>query len=263
MPGVPVPNRRISSSRRDPVRVLTRPARTRLPAARTAEPSGPHPLELAGLLHELSARLLSADGFTPAVDRLAMFAAGAVPGAVRCTVALIGEGGPVTRAAYGPAGAAVDEVQFGIGVAGPALEAARTRSLVAVADLPADERWPELAEAARAEGVHAVVAIPLDLPRAEVGSLSLYFDRPDAPGADHLLTAMALANQAEVLLDELRRRDALSAGAAVDRAVGVIIAQRGCGVQEAYAVLRDTAQRLGLDRLAVADRLIAAVARNA
>jgi len=43
----------------------------------------------------------------------------------------------------------------------------------------------------------------------------------------------------------------------------VIIAQRGCGVQEAYEVLRDTAQRLGLDRRTVAERLIAAAARNA
>ena len=42
----------------------------------------------------------------------------------------------------------------------------------------------------------------------------------------------------------------------------MIIAQRGCGVHEAYDVLRDTAQRLGLDRQAVAERLIAAVARK-
>jgi hypothetical protein len=42
----------------------------------------------------------------------------------------------------------------------------------------------------------------------------------------------------------------------------VIIAQRNCGVQDAYAFLQDTAQRLGLDRRTLADRLIAAVARN-
>jgi AmiR/NasT family two-component response regulator len=74
---------------------------------------------------------------------------------------------------------------------------------------------------------------------------------------------MAIVNQAEVLLAELSRREALHDGAAVDRAVGVIIAQRGCGVHEAYDVLRETSQRLGLDRNAVAERLIAAAARNA
>jgi AmiR/NasT family two-component response regulator len=74
---------------------------------------------------------------------------------------------------------------------------------------------------------------------------------------------MALVNQAAVLLGELRRRDAESTDATVDRAVGVIIAQRGCGVREAYDVLHETAQRLGLDRRAVAERLISVAARNA
>jgi GAF domain-containing protein len=259
---VPAPYRRVSPPDRGPARVVTRPRRTRS-AAWTAGPAEPHPLELAGLLHELTAGLLSADNFGQALERLAVLAAGAVPGVVRCSIVLIGEGGPLTHVGHGPAGGAVDEIQYAAGTTGPGLEAARTRSLVTVPDLATDARWPDLAVAARAEDVHAVAAIPLDLPRAEVGALSLYFDAPGAPGSDHLLTAMALANQSELLLDELRRRDALSSGAAVDRAIGVIIAQRGCGVQEAYAVLRDTAQRLGLDRRAVADRLIAVAARNA
>ncbi|MFF5084352.1 ANTAR domain-containing protein [Actinoplanes sp. NPDC000266] len=259
MPRVPAPNRRVSSPQRGPARVLTRPGRTRTPAP----PAGPHPLELAGLLHELSALLLSAEGFTAALERLTGFTVGAVPGTIRCSVALIGEGAPVTQAGHGLAGEAVDALQYAQGSPGPGLEAARTRTLVTVPDLADDQRWPELTEAARAEGVRAVAAVPLDLPRAEVGALSLYFDEPGAPGPDRLLTAMALANQAEVLLDELRRRESLSAGATIDHAVGVIIAQRGCGVREAHDVLRDTAQRLGLDRQAVADRLVTAAARNA
>ncbi|WP_250000809.1 GAF and ANTAR domain-containing protein [Actinoplanes sp. M2I2] len=256
------PYRRVSPPDRGPARVVTRPRRAR-PPARPAEPAGPHPVELAGLLHELTARLLSADTLTQALERLAAFGARALPGVVRCSVVLIGEGVPLTHAGHGGPGTAVDRIQYAAGTIGPGLESARTRALVTVPDLALDARWPELAEAARAEGVHAMAAIPLDLPRAEVGALSLYFDTVDASGADRLLTAMALANQAEVLFDGLRRREAQSSGATVDRAIGVIIAQRGCGVQEAYDVLRDTAQRLGLDRHAVADRLIAAVARNA
>ncbi|MEV4345728.1 ANTAR domain-containing protein [Actinoplanes sp. NPDC049596] len=259
---MPAPNRRVSSAQRGPARVLTRPGRLRAPAGRPADPSGPHPLELAGLLHELSARLLSADSFTAALERLAQFTAGAVPGTIRCSVALIGEGGPPTRTGHGPAGEGVDALQYDQGTAGPGLEAARTRALVIAPDLAGDQRWPELAGVARAERVRAVAAIPLDLPRAEVGALSLYFDEPGAPGPDRLLIAMALASQSEVLLDELRRRDALSAGATVDQAIGVIIAQRGCGVREARDVLRDTAQRLGLDPQAVAARLLAVAARS-
>jgi hypothetical protein len=214
------------------------------------------------LLHELTVRLLAAESFASALERLAALAVDAVPRVVRCSVALIGEGGPLTCIAAGPSGEGVDEVQYASGT-GPGLDAARTRALVTVADLARDERWPHLAEPARADGVRAVVAIPLDVPRAEVGALSLYLDRRGEPGPELLITAMALVNQTAVLLGELRRRDEQSAGATVDRAVGVIIAQRGCGVREAHDVLNETAQRLGLDRRAVADRLIAVAARNA
>jgi hypothetical protein len=232
------------------------------PAAGAEPSAGPHPVELAGLLHELTARLLGADSVPQALDRLAVFAAGVVPGALRCSVALIGEGGPPVVAASASAAQALDDLQYADGD-GPALEAARTRTLVTAPDLPADPRWPQLAAVAREHGVHGVVAIPMDVQRSSVGALSLFVTTPGGLGPEWLLTAMAVVNQAEVLLGELRRRESLAEGTTVDRAAGVIIAQRGCGVQEAYVVLQETAQRLGIDRRTVAERLIAAAARNA
>ncbi len=256
------PNRRVSTPRAPRSRVsVRRPGGSATSVSAATSTDEPHPLELAGLLHEVTVLLLAADDFAGALDRLVTFAAGALPGAVRSSVALIGEGGPLLRAAHGAAGAAFDDLQYATGT-GPGLEATRTRAVVTVPDLAADRCWPELAAAARSEGVHAVAAVPLDVPRGEVGALSLYYDRPGGPAPDQLLTAMAVVNQAEVLLGELRRREARSEGATVDRAVGVIIAQRGCGVQEAYEVLRDTAQRLGLNSRAVAERLIAVAARR-
>ncbi len=224
--------------------------------------AGPHPVELAGLLHELSARLLSADEVTQALERLAVFTADALPGALRCSVALITEGEPLTIAASGPAGQELDDCQYAAGQ-GPGLDAARTRALVTAPDLGSDGRWPDLAECARRAGVGAVAAIPLDVARSSVGSLSVFLTDPQGICPELLVTGMAIVNQAEVLLGELDRRAALSRSATVDRAVGVIIAQRGCGVREAYDVLRETAQRLGMDRRAVAERLITAAARNA
>jgi GAF domain-containing protein len=259
---VPAQKRRISSPRREPARRILR----RAPApghGRTAADalSGSHAVEIAGLLHELSARLLGADSLAQAVERLAAFGAGAVPSAVRCSVTLIGEGGPATTTGHGPAGQQLDEVQYAVST-GPGLDAARTRALVTSADLAEDPRWPSLAPAALQSGVRSVVAVPIDVQRVSVGALSLYVEAPDGITPAIMVTAMAMANQAEILLGEVRRRDALVEGAAVDRAVGVIIAQRNCGVQDAYAFLQDTAQRLGLDRRTLADRLIAAVARN-
>ena len=83
----------------------------------------------------------------------------------------------------------------------------------------------------------------MDIERAAVGSVSLYLASARDLDPDLLLTAMAMVSQAEVLLGEVRRRDSRSEGATVDRAVGVIIAQRGCGVQEAYDVLGEVARR--------------------
>ncbi|WP_433828760.1 ANTAR domain-containing protein [Actinoplanes sp. CA-015351] len=223
--------------------------------------AGPHPVELAGMLHELTVRLLSADTLPRALDRLTAFAVGSLPGAIRCSVALIGEGGPLTEAASGSAGEIFDRRQYEMST-GPGLEAARTRTLVTSGDLTVDERWPQLREAATSSGVRAVAAIPLDVRRTAVGGLSVYLEEAGDPGPELLVTAMAIGGQAEVLLGELGRRAALTEGAEVDRAVGVIIAQRGCGVQEAYAILQESAQRLGLDRRVVAERLVAAAARK-
>ena len=221
--------------------------------------AGLHAVELAGLLHELSVRLLDAADVPAALDRLASFAQRSVHSVLRCSVVLIGDGAPLTHAASGPAGQAFDDLQYATGD-GPGLEAARTRALVTAQDLPSDPRWPQLADCALEQGVHSVASIPLEVQRESVGALSLFLGRPQAVDPDLLLTAMAIVGQAEVLLGEVQRRDGQRAGAAVDQAVGVIIAQRGCGVREAYDVLRDTAQRLGMDRQVVAERLIAAAA---
>ncbi|MFF0376475.1 GAF and ANTAR domain-containing protein [Actinoplanes missouriensis] len=259
-----VPQRRVPavpSGTRSLRRTLTSRRNRRSASALVTVAGGPHPVELAGLLHELTVRLLSADTLPRALDRLTALAVGSLPGAVRCSVALIGEGGPLMEATSGSAGETFDRQQYEVSL-GPGLEAARTRSLVTAADLCEDDRWPQLREAAAASGVRAVAAVPLDVRRTAVGALSVYLANPGEPAPELLVTAMALAGQAEVLLGELGRRAALTEGAEVDRAVGVIIAQRGCGVQEAYAVLQESAQRLGLDRRVVAERLVAAAARK-
>jgi ANTAR domain/GAF domain len=231
------------------------------PASSGLEPAsgGMQAVELAGLLHELSVHLLGADDLPGALSRLADFGRRSVPGTLRCSVVLIADGEPLTHAAAGRTGQAFDDLQYATGD-GPGLEASRTRALVTAQDLPADPRWPHLADCARECGVQAVASIPLEVQRSSVGALSLFLARPHSVDPGLLLTAMAIVGQAEVLLGEVQRRAGLREGATVDQAIGVIIAQRGCGVQEAYDVLRDTAQRLGMDRRLVAERLVAAAA---
>lgn len=233
----------------------------------------PHPVELAGLLHELTALLITAEALPEAMDRLAGFAAAAIPGTVACSVTLIGDGAPREHACSGPAAQVLDDAQFATG-RGPGLDAARTRTVVTCPDLATDGRWPELARCAGPAGVYAVAALPLDVQRSTVGALTLFAAAPGGIDPSALIIAMAVVGQAEVLLAALLRRTerdattadlvaSLTSGATVDHAVGVIVAQRGCAVRDAYTVLHDTAQRLGLRPHEVADRLVQTAARRA
>jgi hypothetical protein len=238
------------------------------------EPSHtPHAVELAGLLHELTASLISAESMPVAMDRLAVLAAGAVPGVAACSVTLIGDGAPRVYACSAPSARVLDDIQFASG-GGPGLDATRTRTVVTCADLAEDDRWPEIARCAGETGLHAVAALPLDLQRNTVGALTLFGSAPGGVGPPWLIMAMAVVGQAEVLLGEVARRTdqaattadlvaSMRGGATVDHAVGVIVAQRGCGVQEAYGVLHETAQRLGLRPREVAEKLVQSAVRRA
>jgi hypothetical protein len=231
----------------------------------------PHPVELAGLLHELTALLLDAVDLQEGLTRLAAFTARSLPGTFRCSVTLIGDGTPMTMAASGRRGDELDDVQYATGQ-GPGLDATRTRTLVTCADLGADDRWPALSACAKRFGVGAVTSVPLDVRRHSVGALNLYAAESVEPS--QLLTAMAVAGQSELLLAEVLRRTAqasttadlvgsLREGATVDHAIGVIVAQRGCDVGAAYAILQDTAERLDLRLDVVAERLLATASRRA
>jgi GAF domain-containing protein len=231
-----------------------------------------HPVELAGLLHELTALLIDAVDLQEGLERLAAFAARAVSGTLRCSVTLIGDGTPRTLAASGAGGRELHDVQYATGQ-GPGLDATRTRTVVTCQDLTADDRWPALSARAAPLGVHAVAAVPLDVRRHSVGALNLFLPRRGGIDSNLLVTAMAVAGQSELLLAEVLRRNAqaaltsdlvtsLRAGATIDHAIGVIVAQRGCDVQEAYAILRETAERLGLHPNVVAERMLATASRH-
>jgi hypothetical protein len=234
--------------------------------------AGPHAVELAGLLHELTALLIGTGTVQESLDKLAGFVAAVVPGVVRCSVSLIGDAAPMTMAASSARAQGLDDLQYSIGH-GPGLDAMRARAVVTSDDLTTDARWPALADCARSLGVHSVAAVPLDVRNRSVGALTIFVARPGGIDPYLLITAMALVGQSEVLLGDVLRRSteaamttdlvaALREGATVEHAIGVIVAQRGCGVQEAYAILHETAQRLHLLPNVVAERLVRTAVRH-
>ncbi|HET9516664.1 MAG TPA: GAF and ANTAR domain-containing protein [Actinoplanes sp.] len=231
-----------------------------------------HSVELAGLLHELTALLMDAVDLPEGLTRLASLTARSMPGVLRCSVTLVGDGTPLTLAASGAHARELDDIQYAEGL-GPGLDTTRSRTPTTCQDLTADERWPALHDCARRFGVHSVASVPLDVQRHFVGALNVYLQRRGSVDPAVLITAMALAAQAELLLGEVIRRNAESAvtadlvaslrvGATIEQGIGVLVAQRGCDAQEAHAVLFETAQRLDLRPEVVAERLLATASRR-
>lgn len=238
--------------------------------------ASPHLVEVTALLRELTARLIRAEDLQHALDVLASTAVAAVPGVAWCGVTVLRDGHPATIAtASAPAihgdgiGDSADQLQYDTGE-GPCLEAIRTRALTACPDLGAERRWTRWTPRARDLGVRSVLSVPLDVDEAVVGALNLYGAHPAAMGDQAQLTALLIAEHAGLLLGSVVERGAraeltarlvedLREGAALDHAVGIVMAQRRCTAEEALAVLRGAAEALDVRPRVVAERLIAAV----
>jgi GAF domain-containing protein len=228
-----------------------------------------HVVEIASLLRELTAGLITSDDLDEALESLVATTAQAVPGESWCGITLIRAGGPTTQAASSPLTARVDDIQYKIGD-GPALTAIRTREMVVSGDLGAETRWPQWREAALDDGIWGVLSMPLDIDDQVIGALNLYVGEPQTFTPDVQLAAMLVAEHAGLLLAAVLDRgrlaglaadlsEALGSGETVNRAIGIVMAQRGCRAEEALEVLRQASTTLHAPLHEVADRLVNAI----
>jgi GAF domain-containing protein len=226
-------------------------------------------VEIAALLRELTARLVASEDLDHALEALVTTTARAVPGRSWCGITLIRAGAPSTEAASSPLPAEVDEIQYRTGD-GPALAAIRDREMVIVGDLRTETRWPRWCGVAAGNGVVGVLSMPLDIDDHVIGALNLYAGEPNAFSADVQLAAMLVAEHAGLLLATVLDRgrlaglaadlaDALASGESVNRAVGIVMAQRGCRAEEALDVLLQASVTLHAPLHEVAGRLVSAI----
>jgi hypothetical protein len=148
------------------------------------------------------------------------------------------------------------ELQITLGE-GPCLDVLAYGSPVLVADLDdahATRRWPGFTPQARQASAAAIFALPLRIGAIHVGSLGLYRDKPGALGTAQLGDALILADAATVVLLESEHLDgaatAPGAGpggqppelarhrAEIDQATGIVSAQLGVAIGEAFVRLR-------------------------
>ncbi|WP_328459584.1 GAF and ANTAR domain-containing protein [Actinoplanes sp. NBC_00393] len=149
-----------------------------------------------------------------------------------------------------PVAERVEELQFVLGE-GPCIDAFAARRPVLTADLSdrADDRWPMYAPAARADGVRAVFAFPLQVGAARLGVMDIFRDRVGPLSGAELRTAFTFAElTVEALLDSHKSEVArdgdgiavLDVGrrAELFQAQGMVMVQLGVSIGEALARMR-------------------------
>jgi len=229
-------------------------------------------VETVGLLRQETANVVASTDLDEALRRLADVAVDLAPGPAWCGIAVLRDGAPGLVAGSERLPTALEEEQYRRGD-GPCVTAITDRDVVVCPDLTRERRWPWWCRLAVDHGAHAVVCYPLDIDADVCGALNLYVaDEATLTPTTHL-TALLVAEQAGLLLgavlDRTRDREQiqrLSAGtdrSDIDRAVGILMAQRGCDQQQALEVLREAADAVGSDLSAVAAKLVSTVAARA
>jgi transcriptional regulator with GAF, ATPase, and Fis domain len=165
------------------------------------------------------------------------------------SIVLVTKGHPQAAMAASDGAAAAEELQFSLGE-GPGIDAHAEGRPVLVEDLgAAAARWTQFVPAARALGVNAVFAFPLQVGAIRTGVLSLYARRADPLDAGQLgelatvaglATEAVLAMQSGAVAGELAwsLTGAAEHRAVVHQATGMAAMQLGCSAQDALVRLR-------------------------
>lgn len=205
----------------------------------------------------------------PQLVAVAQLTADMVAAVSYASVTALREDAYTTVAATSKLAVAVDEAQYADG-AGPCLDALDTGVPVTVADITATMAWPDFREAAFTMGLRASVSIPLFAGSGvPIAVLNLYGHdsaamttliagvwavyepaKNPAPGEP----ASGLDAGAEELLAGLA--EAFVIRSAVQRAIGVIIAQEKCSPGDAYLSLRARAAEAGTPLTTTASAVI-------
>lgn len=150
----------------------------------------------------------------------------------------------------------LEELQLTLGE-GPCVDAFAHGSAVLTPDLlvgALPDRWSVFADAALEAGARAVFALPLQMGAISPGVLDLYADVPTVLDTEELADALAFADLATLLLLDagIQETGAPADGAPkdrgcgdlggyraeIDQATGMLTAQLGVGIDEAFVRLR-------------------------
>jgi GAF domain-containing protein len=205
------------------------------------------------------------------LDRLfkevACLAQRSIPGAAEVSVTLLRTEGAYTAAFTGDVALALDESQYQLG-RGPCLAAASSGTTQLVADMATEDRWPDWTGRAREAGTHSSLSIGFPVQEAVTGALNLYATTPGAFDDDVVATAQTFARYAAVALTNAYLYDAkanlvhnmeaaMATRAVIEQAKGIIMGERRCTAEDAFAILAKVSQGSNVKVRDVAAALVA------
>lgn len=134
---------------------------------------------------------------------------------------------------------------------GPAFAAIAARRAIVIFDFSLRSHWPKLVGAAKVMGVTSIMAIPLKRAEPVGAALTLYLDA--RPPADLLSEIRFIVDHAGVVVGNAvafarfeivasHLQAALESRDLIGQAKGVLMARRGLGAEEAFALLREASQ---------------------
>jgi transcriptional regulator with GAF, ATPase, and Fis domain len=218
----------------------------------------PQPMEPTDAFAELGSIKLAETDIDGVMAKVADLAKRTIPGTAEVSVSLIRGRKARTAAFTGELAIALDELQYANGH-GPCLDAAAAIAYLSVPDTTCESRWPEWADRAVDAGVYCFVSIGLPLQETVTGALNLYATKPEAFDDDAVSLAQAFAGYAAVALANAHIYDtqatlamhlqkAMESRAVIEQAKGIIMGDRRCGADEAFAILtklsRDTNRKV-------------------
>jgi GAF domain-containing protein len=226
-----------------------------------------HPLDPTEAFAELGRIKLNETDLDGVLRTVADLAKRTVPGVDEASVTLVRDRHAHTAAHTGDLALTLDEWQYREG-GGPCLDAAASSSMVSLADFAEERRWPRYISHALRTRVRSSLSVGLPVHEQVSGALNLYALRPAAFDDDAVVLAQTFAGYAAVALANAHLYDvsatlaqhlqaAMESRAVIEQAKGIVMADRRCTADEAFAILSKLSQDSNRKLREVATLLVA------
>jgi GAF domain-containing protein len=206
------------------------------------------------------------------LERVAGLAVRCVPGARDVSVTLVRGRKGQTLVSTSDVVRDLDGWQYEHG-RGPCLDASASGDSISVPEMATERRWPAWADRAQTAGVGSSLSIGLPIQESVVGALNVYADAAHAFDLAAIAVAEDFAAYAAVAVANAHSYDsvatlaeqmqeAMRGRAVIEQAKGIIMGDRRCSPQEAFALLSKISQDTNRKVREVAEALVASAVRG-